>query len=407
MPFLVAALVLTACSGSSGGSGATPTTLNVVLPAGRPDTTTFIKQHIPEFKSATGIDVNVIETPYDQLNTKLVTEFRGGGKTFDVVGMPHEWTPTYANYLLSIDDRLTQADKDDFLKAALASTTYKGHTYGLMYVITTMILFYRTDLLQAKGLGVPTTWSDYLSTAQALTSPPVFGTMVTAKNNPEPVGMFLNYLYQAGGAIDDDKGNVVINSDAGVKALQFMVDQVLRYKVAPPAASTYTTADTTTFFTEGNLAMAPNWIYMAALADGKDSKVAGKFGMAVLPCGSKCASTIGGWNLSIAKSSSNKDAAYKFIHFMTDTQRESRMAIDYGNPPTRNSSAKDPDVAKLAFLPVVLKALENGVPRNAPAWPQVETALAVALSGAASGAMSPKQALDQAASAIKDAQQQQ
>jgi multiple sugar transport system substrate-binding protein len=381
--------------------------ISVLLPSGRPETE-FIKSQVDEFQKETSIQAQVVEVGSEEENTRLITELQAKGGSFDVVGMPYEWIPQLANDLISVEQRLSDEDKKDILKAAMDAATVNNHVYGILYTITCPILFYRTDLFDAKGIKAPTNWQEYIDAARKLTTPEIWGTAVVAQNSDEPVVTFLGYLYQAGGDIVDGAGKVVINDKDAVTALQLLVDLVNKYKVAPPGAANYNTVDITNLFKEGKLAMAPNWTYMYAVAQGEDSKVKGKFDMTVLPGDVKKAAPLGGWVLAGIKYSKNPDAAYQFIHFMTDSQRQKIHALKFGNMPSRYSTGEDPEVSKLGFVAVMLQALDTAVPRiKSPAWPKMQTILGAAISSAVAGSVTSQQALDDAAAKIQDALKQQ
>jgi ABC-type glycerol-3-phosphate transport system substrate-binding protein len=315
--------------------------ISVLLPSGRPETE-FIKSQVDEFQKETGVQARVVEVGSEEENTRLITELQAKGSSFDVVGMPYEWIPQLADNLIPIEDKLSADDKKDILKAAMDAATVNKHVYGILYTITCPILFYRTDLLDAKNVKPPTNWQEYIEAAQKLTTPDVWGTAVVAQNSDEPVVTFLGYLYQAGGDIVDSTGKVILNDKNGVAALQFLVDLVNKYKVAPPGAANYNTVDITNLFTEGKLAMAPNWTYMYAAGQGANSKVKDKFAMTVLPGDVKKAAPLGGWVLSGIKYSKSPDAAYQFIHFMTDSRRQKEHALKFGNMPSRYSTGREP-----------------------------------------------------------------
>ena len=377
--------------------------VTVLMPGGRPETD-FVKSQIADFKKETGIDAKVSELGTEDENTRLATEFKAGASSFDVVGMPYEWVPQFYPNLVAIDDKFTADDKSDILKSAMDAASMNGHVYGILYTITCNIFFYRTDLLAAANLQVPTTWDEYVAAAQKLTTKDVWGAPVVAQNSDEPVVTFLGYLYQAGGDVLDKDGKVIINQKPGVEALTFLVDLVQKYKVAPPGAANMNTVDVTNLFKEGKMAMAPNWTYMYAIADAKDSKVAGKFAMTTVPGKVNKAVPIGGWILSISKFSKDPDAAYKFIHFMTDTARQKVAAIQFGNTPFRYSTSKDPEVSKLPYVPPMIKALETAVPRmKNPAWAKIATIIGAELSAAVSGSVTPQAAMDDAAAKIAEA----
>ena len=387
-------------STANSGNPSEQTTLNVILPANVEGQ--LLKTFIPDFESKYGIKVVVTDVPVDTLDTKITVELESGTGTTDVFGFPYEWIPKFSANLLPIDSYVSDQDKNDIDKYAFDSASYNGKLMGLMYTVTGMIMFYRTDLLAQAGLQPPTTWDEYLADAQKLTANDVYGTIVTAKLAEEPVGMFLNYLYQNGGDIIDDNGKVIINNEAGVEALQFMVDLVHKYKVAPEAAPSYTTVETTNLFKEGKIALAPNWSYMWSASQADDSPVKGKVGMALLPGNKKQGISLGGWTLSINAKTKNADAAYKFINFLTDTEHQKIMAVQLGNTPSRKSALESAEVKAIPLFDVMAGALETSVPRSKyPHFDQISNEISIALSGAVAQTGTAKDLLDTAAANIE------
>jgi multiple sugar transport system substrate-binding protein len=396
------ALALTACGSSGGGGSSGPVTLNVLMPVS-PDTN-VMKTAIPAFEKQTGIQVKLTQVPQAQLAQKVQTQVTTQAGTYDVAGFQYELMPGFAKDLLPLDNYLTASDKSDITPTGIRAGTYHGHLYGLLYVSTMQVLFYRKDLLAARHLAVPTTWTNYLSDAKALTSsnPKLWGTIVTAANEEEPVGMYLNYLYQAGGDVLGPGNKVTINSPAAVNALQFMVNLVQKYKVAPPGAADYTTLDTTNLFQAGQLALAPNWAYQAGISGASTSKYRNDLGIAPLPCDVKCGASLGGWIFSAFKTTAHAADAVKFIKFMTDTQQQVLMAVKDGSQPTRYSAINNPQVKDVPIFAVMSQQMKYAVSRTKyPDYPQIEDALATAMSAAVSGQESAQAALNTAAQQIQ------
>lgn len=251
------------------------------------DESNILKNAALAYQQKSGMNLSITQIPQDQLEAKLVVEMQSGNPSFDVSEMPYQNLAFYHQYLAPVDKFVSAEDRKDILPIGLQSVTYDDKMYGLQATMTAMIFFYRKDLLDAKGIAVPTTWDDYLRAAQALTmdtpNGKVWGTIVEAKPVEEPVGMFLCFLYQNGADIVDNQGNVTVNSPAAVEALQFAVDLVNKYKVAPPGAVSYWTIDVTNLFKQGQIAMASDWSYAYSAFNAPDSPVKGKVGLALLP----------------------------------------------------------------------------------------------------------------------------
>jgi ABC-type glycerol-3-phosphate transport system substrate-binding protein len=181
-----------------------------------------------------------------------------------------------------------------------------------------------------------------------------------------------------------------------------MADLVNKYKVAPPDAANLWTIDTTERFLGGKIALAPNWTYMWGASTAADSAVKDTVAVAPLPCGTECALSLGGWTLSAFANTDKADDAYKFIHFMTDTDRQVTMALKGGNAPTRLSAAENAEVSGIPVYKAMTDALATAVPRTRYAnYPAIEAALSTAISAAVAQTSSAQDALKAARQQIE------
>jgi ABC-type glycerol-3-phosphate transport system substrate-binding protein len=97
---LVAAATLAGCSGgpgssagSSGGAGGAGTTLTFAAVQGVEDT--GIKALAPIYEKQTGVKINVVEFPYNDLYTKLLSTFQANDSTFDLFMSDDPWLPKW------------------------------------------------------------------------------------------------------------------------------------------------------------------------------------------------------------------------------------------------------------------------------------------------------------------------
>lgn len=112
-----------------------------------------------------------------------------------------------------------------FYESALVPLTYddgqhKG-VYGLPETQDFSVLFYRTDVLEELGLGVPQTWDEIIAML-----PTIQGNSLTV-GVPFPditladISVFNSLIYQNGGAIyDKDAKKTLIDSEPGVRAFK-------------------------------------------------------------------------------------------------------------------------------------------------------------------------------------------
>jgi multiple sugar transport system substrate-binding protein len=161
---------------------------------------------------------------------------------------------------------------------------------------------------------------------------------------------------------------VVINTPQNVAAVQFMVDTVQKYKIAPLAVTTYMEEDTRHLFIQGKSVFLRNWPYVWPTAnDPKQSKVVGKVQLGALvhgPNGRVGNSALGGWNMMINAKSKNPDAAAKLAIYMTSPASQKYSSINQGWSPTLSSVYKDPDVlAKNPWYAHFYPAIRAALPR--------------------------------------------
>ena len=76
---------------STGGGGAT--TLTIAAVQGVEDA--GLKALAPMYKQAKGVTLNIVEAPYDNLYSKLVSTFQANDATYDLVMMDDPWMPKF------------------------------------------------------------------------------------------------------------------------------------------------------------------------------------------------------------------------------------------------------------------------------------------------------------------------
>jgi trehalose/maltose transport system substrate-binding protein len=117
----------------------------------------------------------------------------------------------------------------------------------------------------------------------------------------------------------------------------------------------------------GNAAFMRNWPYAYSLGADPKSAVAGKFDVTVLPKGGdngQNAACLGGRQLMISAYSKVPDAAADLVRYLSSTEIQKRIAIDWSVLPTRSSLYSDPDVlTKNPFFKIMLEVFNNAVAR--------------------------------------------
>ena len=419
-----------ACKANSG------TTLNFIGEA--TTQTDVLKTLTADFTSKTGININIEEAPYDNVVQKLLLDFTTHKAAYDIFSMPYEYLGSFVEngYIIPIDDHLSSGklavpgfDKNDIVPAMwTAASNWKGKYYGMPSESPVMMMFYRKDLFdnpteqaafKAKygyDLAPAQNWQQYRDIAEFFTRPagstlagqamsqPFYGVAIAGKRHIATTLEWFNYMWTMGGNIFDSSGNLVANSAANVKALQYEVDLT---KFAPPGYTNYTWDEVTSAFQQGTVAEAITWGDTAgAVEDPSQSKVSGKMGYASIPVDAsvnKVVAHYGGWQYAINKDTPNQDAAYCFMEWATTKDIQTKIAQG-GGLPSLTSVFQDPALASTKpYWGQELTSLSQSVSRpRLPQWGGINNVLMLQLSNALSKQSTPQQALDAAQSQLQE-----
>ena len=95
-------------------------------------------------------------------------------------------------------------------------------------------LYYRSDLIETP----PTNWDELLATAKEVHSsnPDVYGFAIPT-DITSGTDELLNFIYQNGGALVDDKGEITFDTEANVGTLEYL-KQFNDEKLVPDVVST-------------------------------------------------------------------------------------------------------------------------------------------------------------------------
>jgi multiple sugar transport system substrate-binding protein len=362
----------------------------------------------PAFEKETGIKVEFTLLPPDAWLARLKAEMGAGSSGVDItqwsVGMGGWVSPHMLDHnevLARITARDPEFDWNDFLAGSKRAATYDGKLSGIPYRITTGILVYQKALLAKAGLTAPGTFAEFHQTALAVNTPPdryAFGLM--GKQGPGLYPSLASWLYSAGGRLVDFKtGEVFINDDKAVTALQFMADLVIKDKLTPPEVTTWEFDDITAGGQRDRYVMAQTFApYMTLMNDPALSKTGGNWFADTVPGytdKSQSRTWVDGHSLAVSKYAKNADWSIEFIR-MACSKKWQLRSMERGNGSPRGSVLNDPAMAeKLGWPPTAARAIETGFPTPAhPAWTTLELTLRTGVSEALQGQKTAKQALD-------------
>jgi multiple sugar transport system substrate-binding protein len=353
-----------------------------------------------------GIRIVQWETPdaADQRHQLFVQWLNAHASEPDVLPLDVIWTPEFAaaGWILPLDR--FGSDTTAFFPATLAGNRWQGRLYAIPWLVDVGMLYWRTDLMRAP----PASLAELSRTAAAAKSERGlrYGFVWQGARYEGLVTVFLEYLGGSGGRILDG-GRVVVGSDAGVRALTLMRDQIYRDGIVPLAVLTWHEEEARFAFQNGNAALMRNWPYAYPLMqDRGTSRVAGRFAVAPMPAapGGTPTAALGGSQLAINARSAHPDAAWKLIEYLTRPEQMLERARALGQFPTR--PALFADSALVGALPIppdrALAVIQRAVPRPVtPVYTQLSGILQIHLHRALTRQVDPAPALAAAAAEMQ------
>jgi sn-glycerol 3-phosphate transport system substrate-binding protein len=271
--------------------------------------------------------------------------------------------------IVPFDDLIKTADDKAWLKsfypAFMENSQTGGKTWGIPFQRSTVVLFYNKDAFKEAGLDPnhpPATWTEMREYAQKLTKRDASGNVsqwgVQIPSSGFPYWLFqgltiengVNLMNQAGTEVYYDKPEVV-------GALSYWLDLVNKYKVHPPGIVEWGT--TPKDFFERKVAMM--WTTTGNLTNVK-ANAKFDFGVAMLPANKQRGSPTGGGNFYIFKKSTpaQREAAFKFIRWVTTPERAAQWGIDTGYVAVRADAWETPVMKKyVAAFPAAAVARDQ------------------------------------------------
>lgn len=346
---------------------------------------------------------------------KTVIDLRSGSGTYDLILIDDPNAPQYqeVGWLANLDEMYAKRNlkvDSDFIKPALDLGRYpyneKGALYALPFAGNVELFAYRTDLFEKYGFSEPKTWTELLEAIKVIDAKEsgVDGVVFRGVKGNPIVTAFMPIFWAYGGQVLNEKGEVVLNSPAGLAALKYFLEMG---KYAPDGTVMYQSAQISDALLAGTAAVAPEvwpgWI--GDLENPAKSHVVGKVKVTKHPGEVvKSSPMIGAWLVAIPESSKQKDAAFDFLQFLTSYETQLAMSNAYGLPPSRASVYKvESQRQKFPWYDAQLDALINSVPRpRSVKWKEIEDILGAVLQEAYLGSIGPEAALASAEKSIKD-----
>jgi len=333
-----------------------------------PDTDAYVasvERHADEFIEQTGLALAIRVVPSDLYFSNEIRHLLEGEEAADVYmsGPVLMWDHLAAGFVRPLDDLVEQSSDawaaGDFLERLIACNRWSGRfgdplgqgplleipvnceSYNLAYV---------PRILDAAGVDVPATWSEYFDAAMRIAGQGAargFAQRGTSAWHTMYTG-YATQLWSCGGR-DFEDGSCVIGSDVAVRVTGEFIDALRRSGPTDwPEQRWYELA---LDFAQGRYGLiVDSDHYVAFFEDASTSALAGEIAYAPPPAGPNGARRPNLWTWSLVMNAQTRDAAsaWRFVEWASSREFLLRSAFEGNMNPTRTSVWDDPAFRKLA-----------------------------------------------------------
>ena len=323
----------------------------------------FEQQH-PDIR----VKIVTVPSASDGRHDLFVKHLSSKSPALDVFWGDVTWAGEFISkgWVLPLTRALTDADQVAYWKGPMDGCRGPdGAIYCIPSYVDAGVLYYRKDLLDESGLKPPKTWDDLvrISTTVSAKHKDMSGIVFQADQYEGLTVNFLEYAWGNNGSIQSGAKLTAVSRE-NEEALQFMVDMIHKYKIAPAYVLGFQEDFSRRYFEEGKAVFLRNWPYVWRTLKG--TPVEDKVGIVPVVHGrnGESAAALGGWNIMVGRYSQNPEASIELAKFLGGTEAQTIQAIDKGDSPALMALYHDKRVvAANPFLPLISDVLGHTRPR--------------------------------------------
>ena len=300
----------------------------------------------PGFEEMTGIELEIVASPFVVLVQNNITDLSTGTGEFDVISGDF-WIGSVWNQMHPLDELMERDMWEPNIIPGLMlpgpSGYFDGKRIGIPYSADAYGLIYRTDIFEEAGISADwETWDEFFVALDALDahlegsdiSPNVFAFGAYEQTPAIFLGMYDGYLVDA-------EGNYALDHDMAVAALNQM-KSLLDYN--PEGATGLSIDEANSVFLTGKAATMICWVSFVR-ADAQDpdaSLVVDNWATAPFP--GPGFPFLSAWNMFISGLSENPDAAWEWVKHYINEDEAKRRFVELGVGSPFLSTYEDPEL---------------------------------------------------------------
>ena len=290
----------------------------------------YIGETVKAFGAERGINAEYVVVPANVLNERLAAAFEGGQPpdVFMQVGGQAQYYAALG-LTLPIPEILEEmrAVEGGIYEGMVSQAVYNGEVHGVPLEVDVVPMYARKDLLEAQGLGVPTTWEELRTASQKIlaadrTITP-FALPTSTANDAE--GQIKQVVWSFGGAMFAEDGKTVTwNSPETKAAYQFLADMFAEGTI-PRSTLTWDDAGNNTAYQTGRAAFTINPPSIYSWMVDNDQTLLGNTELIAIPKGpgdaGRSGSSAGSWVWIVSKATDRPDDAKAWLSYFFDKGR--------------------------------------------------------------------------------------
>jgi len=286
---------------------------------------------LDRFEEETGIKVNLTTYPFRELLQVIEVGMQAKSSQFDVLEVDSPLTASYAvrGYIKPIDFPLEEQEK--YFPATVELAKWNGKFYNIPFENSTQFMYYNKDLFEKAGIPFPSmdvnqrwTWEKVVEAAQKIQETinkegetKKWGLLFDQVNRPYQM-LILPQSLGAGSGVSPDGLHVegYLNNEGWVKAMTWWYNVNNTWKIVPKGVAP---SEAPPLFAAGDVAMFIGINNHITLFERTKEEGRLNYGIAPHPYfkDGKPVTPTNSWHLGINPYSKHKEAAEKFIKYLT------------------------------------------------------------------------------------------
>lgn len=373
------------------------------------------------FEKLYGIEIDLKGIPETDFVTKAARFLATGDDTYDLFNMYMAFPmPEWAErgWLAPIDCAVPQHQVAQYPEGYWNAAEFDGQHYFVPHVVQPYIFLWNKEAFREAGLDpnrAPRNWDELVEYAEKLTidtnndgNIDQWGFVFPAgKIERVPILTYSYFLGMAGQSLWNEDGSSGLDSEAGVQAMQYMVDLVQEHKVSPQGVINYDTADVADIFRSGGAAMVMHFVGHPV---NQEIEALGIEAMGAAPPPGRSNDTeviypfgFVGPAVYVNANSNNVEAATRFAAYMGSYTQSWRETGLEGNVGANTELWDSPYVQEnFAFVDVTRQIQEKGYVPTHKGLLKALTIFQEGLHGALSGQIGAEAAVQQMINDMKD-----